>query len=134
MPGTKKFSISMPSSEFRALEAGRRKAGRTRSQYIRDILAAQAVDAKETSKKTQAREEPGFAAGRIGEEGSAYRPPPLLEFTDAAERKRRAIAAAGRFESGLPDLSIGHDRHLADQPAGNGEKDPGTSGEAGGGR
>jgi hypothetical protein len=134
MPGTMKFSISMPVSEFRALEAGRRKAGRTRSQYIRDILAGERVDAKEESNKTRAREKHSFAAGRISEEGSAYGSPPLLEFTDAAERKRRAVAAAGRFESGLPDLSIGHDRHLADQPAEDVEKGPGTSGEAGGGR
>jgi predicted transcriptional regulator len=31
-----------------------------------------------------------------------------------AERKRRAIATAGRFRSGLPDLSTEHNRHLAE--------------------
>ncbi|MBI5650752.1 MAG: CopG family transcriptional regulator [Chloroflexi bacterium] len=30
---------------------------------------------------------------------------------DRAERKRRALAAAGRFHSGLPDLSTEHDRY-----------------------
>ena len=30
------------------------------------------------------------------------------------ERKRRAIAAAGRFHSGLTDLSTNHDRYLAE--------------------
>ena len=124
MPRTMKFSISMPASEFKALEAGRRKAGRTRSQYIRDILAAEGIDAKEKPEMTP----------RIGEERSAYGPPLPEGLTDASELRRRAIAAAGRFESGLTDLSIGHDRHLADPPDEDGEKGPGTSGEAGGGR
>jgi predicted DNA-binding protein len=136
MPGTMKFSISMPASEFKALEAGRRKAGRTRSQYIRDILSAEAegVEAKEMSKRTQARVGPGSEAGRIGEERSAYGPPLPEGLTEGSELRRRAIAAAGRFESGLPDLSIGHDRHLADPPAEDGDEGPGTSGEARGAR
>jgi hypothetical protein len=33
---------------------------------------------------------------------------------DEAERRRRAIAAAGRFRSGAPDVSSEHDRHLAE--------------------
>lgn len=134
MPGTKKFSISMPASEFKALEAGRRKAGRTRSQYIRDILVGHGVDAKEMSKKAQAREGPSSGTGTVGEERSAYGPPLPEGLTDASELRRRAVAAAGRFESGLTDLSIGHDRHLADPPAEDGDEGPGTSGEAGGGQ
>ena len=134
MPGTMKFSISMPASEFKALEAGRRKAGRTRSQYIRDILMAERIDAKETSKKTQAMEGPSSGTGTVGEERSAYGPPLPGGLTDASELRRRAIAAAGCFESGLTDLSIGHDRHLADPPDEDEEKGPGTSGEAGGRR
>ncbi len=31
---------------------------------------------------------------------------------DREERKRRALAAAGRFRSGLGDLSTDHDRYL----------------------
>ena len=33
---------------------------------------------------------------------------------DEAERRRRAIAAAGRFRSGAPDVSSEHDRYLAE--------------------
>lgn len=48
--------------------------------------------------------------------------------TDAKELRQRAIEAAGRFESGVPDLSIGHDRYLADEQAVDGaEKDLGAS-------
>ncbi|MDY7076127.1 MAG: ribbon-helix-helix protein, CopG family [Chloroflexota bacterium] len=32
---------------------------------------------------------------------------------DVAERRRRAIAAAGRFRSGQANISTEHDRHLA---------------------
>ncbi len=31
---------------------------------------------------------------------------------EAGERKRRALAAAGRFRSGIANLSADHDRHL----------------------
>ena len=33
---------------------------------------------------------------------------------DPEERRRRAIAAAGRFRSGASDVSSEHDRHLAE--------------------
>lgn len=33
---------------------------------------------------------------------------------DMAERRRRALAAAGRFHSGDSDLSMEHDRYLAE--------------------
>ncbi len=36
---------------------------------------------------------------------------------DREERKRRAIAAAGRYHSGLTDLSSNHDRYLAESYA-----------------
>ncbi len=34
--------------------------------------------------------------------------------TDEEERRRRAIAAAGRFRSGIPDVSSEHDQHLVE--------------------
>ena len=36
------------------------------------------------------------------------------EAIDLEERKRRAIAAAGKFHSGLPDLATNHDHYLAE--------------------
>ncbi|HEX9373972.1 MAG TPA: ribbon-helix-helix protein, CopG family [Roseiflexaceae bacterium] len=36
------------------------------------------------------------------------------EEIDLEERKRRAIAAAGTFRSGLSDLATNHDRYLAE--------------------
>lgn len=37
---------------------------------------------------------------------------------DREARVRRAIAAAGRFRSGVPDLSERHDDYLAEDPRG----------------
>jgi hypothetical protein len=34
--------------------------------------------------------------------------------TDVRERRRRAMAASGRFRSGLPDIGINHDHYLAE--------------------
>ena len=34
--------------------------------------------------------------------------------TDMAERRRRALAAAGRFHSGATDISTNHDDYLAE--------------------
>jgi predicted DNA-binding ribbon-helix-helix protein len=33
---------------------------------------------------------------------------------DEGQRRRRAMAAAGRFHSGQKDLAVAHDRHLAE--------------------
>lgn len=37
---------------------------------------------------------------------------------DTGERKRHALAVIGRFHSGLSDVSVNHDRYLADVYAG----------------
>ncbi len=37
----------------------------------------------------------------------------LVAGVDRDERRRRALAIAGRFHSGLPDLSVAHDDYLA---------------------
>lgn len=134
MPNTVKFSISMPASEFKALEAGRRKAGRTRSQHIREALGAEGDAARGKAKKTETKKGPGAGTGTISEERSSYGSPLPGDLTDISELRRRAIAAAGRFESGLPDLSIGHDRHLTDHPAEGEEKRSDRSNKGGGAR
>ncbi len=110
MGNTIKFTISMPAGEFKELEALRHKAGKTRSQFVRD-----AVRAWESTEGERAAGVQKAAAGvkedsvRYGEED-----PTLPKFTDMAELRRRAIAASGRFRSGVADLSTAHDRYLED--------------------
>jgi predicted DNA-binding protein len=110
MGNTIKFTISMPAEEFNQLEAMRRKAGKTRSQFVRE-----AVRAWESGEAEQFAGAPKAAAG-VKEDSARYgAPAPTIpEFTDMAERRRRAIAAAGRFRSGVDDLSTAHDGYLED--------------------
>jgi hypothetical protein len=101
MRKTAKFTISMPAAEFKDIESFRRKSGRTRSQFIREALAAW---------KQRAAGVPV-----VREDQSDYgapETPDLTDLTGLAERRRRAIAAAGRFRSGAADLSSNHDRYL----------------------
>jgi len=108
MSNTFKFTISVPTEEFNELEAIRRKAGKTRSQFVRD--AVRAWEGRELERPTGAPE----AAAGVKEDSARYgAPAPALpEFTDLAELRRRAIAASGRFRSGVADLSTAHDRYL----------------------
>jgi hypothetical protein len=101
---TVKFSISVPGPDFKAIEAARKEAGKTRSRFLRDAALGDRV-----------RWGAGEAGTRfVREERGAYGPsnPAIME--DPAELRRRAVAAAGVFASGLPDLSIGHDRYLSE--------------------
>jgi hypothetical protein len=98
-----KFTISMSVAEFKDIESMRRKTGRTRSQFVRDALAAW-------------RHGP-VSSSSIKEDQAEYGAPPSpdsADLTDTAERRRRAIAAAGKFRSGVADLSVHHDRYLED--------------------
>ncbi|MCX6571750.1 MAG: ribbon-helix-helix protein, CopG family [Candidatus Aminicenantes bacterium] len=99
MAKTLKFSISMSAPEFKTLEKARRRAGTTRSQFVREAVGA---------------------FGSVKEDRSTYGSPCPADLTDMRELGRRAVAAAGRFESGVPDLSIEHDRYLGDAPAKDG--------------
>jgi hypothetical protein len=103
-----KFTISVPAGEFRELEAARRKARKTRSQFVRE--AVQAWEGGEFERSAGAPK----TATAIKEDSGRYgTPAPALPgLTDMAELRRRAIAAAGRFRSGVADLSTAHDRYL----------------------
>ena len=105
-----KFTVSVPEAVFRALEALRRKTGKSRSQLVRDAILS-------LGSKAGRRPAEETAAGSVVREGSARYGAPASSFqevTDKAERRRRAIAAAGRFRSGTPDLSTDHDKYLGD--------------------
>lgn len=114
MAKTVKFTVSVPSRVFKALEALRAKSGISRSQLVREALgrlepAVGELSAGRRTTKAEIREEParyGIPAG------------PLHEITDKAERRRRALAAIGRFRSGVTDLSAEHDKYLNDAYAG----------------
>lgn len=106
MKKTVKFTISFPAAEFREIETKRRKAGQSRSRFIRDaLLAGRAGEIKPGS----------MNEGRPPHQAEPA--PNIAGATDIEERRRRAIAAAGRFHSGVVDLSSDHDRYLAEDYA-----------------
>lgn len=100
MSKTTKFAVSISEEAFKELESLRRKTGWTRSQFIRDSIR---------SWKAEFLRPP-----RVKEESEEYKKEISTDIVDSAERRRRAIAAAGRFRSGISDLSSNHDKHLED--------------------
>jgi hypothetical protein len=98
MSKTAKFAVSMPEKVFKELESLRRKTGWTRSQFIRDALKAWKAE--------------NLRVSGIKEETGEYRKDIPSDLIDQGERCQRALAAAGRFRSGMPDISINHDKYL----------------------
>ncbi len=47
-------------------------------------------------------------------EAVEYKKEVSIDIIDPEEQRQRAIAAAGRFRSGIKDLSSQHDKHLED--------------------
>lgn len=100
MSKTVKFAVSMPEEVFKELESLRLKTGWTRSQFIRDSVRAWKADFLEPS--------------GVKEEVGEYKKEVSIDIIDPEEQRQRAIAAAGRFRSGIKDLSSFHDKHLGD--------------------
>ena len=100
MSKTIKFTVSMPEEVFKELESLRLKTGWTRSQFIRDSVLAWKAEFLEPS--------------GVKEEVGEYKKEVSLDIIDPEEQRQRAIAAAGRFRSGIKDLSSQHDKHLGE--------------------
>jgi predicted DNA-binding protein len=100
MAKTVKFAVSMSENVFKELESLRRRTGWTRSQFIRDAINAWKAE--------------DLRVSGIKEETGEYRKEISSDFIDPDERRRRALAAAGRFRSGISDISINHDKYLED--------------------
>jgi len=98
MSKTIKFTVSMSEDAFKELESLRHRTGWTRSQFIRDAINAWKAE--------------DFRVSGIKEEAGEYRKEIPSDFIDQDERRRRALAAAGRFRSGKSDISINHDKYL----------------------
>ena len=109
MSRTVKFTVSVPGRLYKKLEAQRARTGTSKSQLVREALlklgppAGQVFSGRGTP--AGVREDPAQYGGPA---------PALREITDPAERRQRALAAAGRFHSGLQDLSGDHDKYLDD--------------------
>jgi hypothetical protein len=108
--------ISLPAEEKKWLDAYGERHAISSAQVVRLAI-------RELQSRTGEGTPPGAKGVREG--STAYGPPVTPDLVDMAEVKRRAAAAAGRFASGVPDLSVDHDRYLA------GEKPETRPGHAG---
>jgi predicted DNA-binding protein len=98
MSKTIKIAVSMSEEVFKELESLRRKTGWTRSQFIRDAIRSWKAEFSQPS--------------GVKEKAEEYKKEILTDIVPLEELRRRAIAAAGRFRSGISDLSTNHDKHL----------------------
>jgi Arc/MetJ-type ribon-helix-helix transcriptional regulator len=126
MSRTVKFTVSVPEPVFKELEALRRRTRMSRSQLVREAV-------RNFGPKAEKRPTCPGTEAVIRESSVRYgaQPPSVPAITDAAERRRRAIAAAGRFRSGTHDLSTEHDARLEEAyaaGAGKGSPSPAGSG------
>ena len=88
----------MSDEEFEELESLRQRTGRSRSQFVRDAV--------------RAWKEEFIQPLGIKEERGEYKREIAADLIDLEERRRRAIAASGRFRSDISDISLKHDEHL----------------------
>ena len=88
----------MSDKEFKELESLRQRTGRSRSQFVRDAV--------------RAWKEEFIQPLGIKEERGEYKREIAADLIDLEERRRRAIAASGRFRSDISDISLKHDEHL----------------------
>ncbi len=125
-----KFAVSMPEQDFRRLETVRRRLGKTRSELIREAVRVWAGEenrpgesrfgmlARSGSVKEESR--PYAVKGGLNPDSVKNKADAVLEaeearrLVDAAELRRRAIAAAGRFRSRVADLSTEHDKYAGE--------------------
>ena len=108
--------------EFRRQKTGKRLSGAL--QETAGTWTSVTGETREHVDELRAEWErtPGASAGgnTVKEGRSPYGSPLPADLTDMAELRQRALAAAGRLESAVPDLSAEHDRYLVDEQAEDG--------------
>lgn len=98
--------ISIPADEKKWLESHGKRHKISSAEVVRKAV-----------REYRRANDPGNAGGKpVREDRGVYGSPAPPGITDVAELKRRAIEAAGRFESGVVDLSVNHDRYIVEDP------------------
>jgi len=113
--------VSIPAEDKKWLEAESRRRKISVSELIRLAI-------REFQKRVDG-EERRAALARVAEKRAEYKDPEqpaengsgIESIIDMKELRRRAAAAVGRFASGVPDLSIEHDRYAWGEPGDAGD-------------
>jgi len=98
--------ISIPAEEKKWLEG-----------YGKRFKISSAEIVRKAVREYRRANEPSNAGSKpVTEDRGVYGPPAPSGITDVGELRRRAIEAAGRFESGIQDLSVTHDLYIGEDP------------------
>lgn len=95
--------VSLPEKDKKWVETESRRRGVSGAEVIR-------LGIRDLRQKAEG-EGRGAGSTRVAEKRAEYGHDALAGIIDPKELRRRAAAAAGRFSSGVPDLSIEHDRY-----------------------
>jgi hypothetical protein len=95
--------VSLLEKDKKWVEAEGRRRGVSGSAVIR-------LGIRDLRRKVEG-EGRGAGSTRVAEKRAEYGQDALVSIIDPKELRRRSAAAAGRFSSGVPDLSIEHDRY-----------------------
>ena len=104
--------ISIPVDEKRWLDGFGKRHRISSAEVVRKAVR----EFREAQGEARRGAGTGTDIRRVAEDRGSYGPHADLQIADARELRHRAVEAAGRFASGVPDLSVGHDRYLAEQP------------------
>ena len=117
--------ISIPGDEKKWLDGYGKRHRMSSAEVVRKAVREfRAMHGDKKYREEGART--GAGVRIVAEEKGLYGPHGAPPIADARELRRRAIEAAGRFESGVADLSTGHDRYLAEEHSDSQKKDGGT--------
>ncbi|MCK7482667.1 MAG: hypothetical protein M0C28_40250 [Candidatus Moduliflexus flocculans] len=110
--------ISIPAEEKRWLESYGKRLKISGAEVVRKAVREYRDIHGNCSLAEVLQDTLDVGGTQVREEQRIYGSPGPAEITEIGELRRRAIEAAGRFESGTPDLSVSHDRYLAEEPEG----------------
>lgn len=132
--------ISIPAEQKTWLEAESRRRQISVSELIRIAIRGFQEEVEQEERRTAFAQIAEKHAACKGSGSTTLNSTDIESLIDRKGLWQRAVAAAGRFASGLPDLSIEHDRYAWGEPGDAGDtgnktdKASGTQGGSGAGR
>lgn len=106
--------ISIPAEEKRWLESHGKRLKISSAEVVRKAVREYRDMHGNCSLAGVLQDTLDVGGTQVRKEQSLYGSSGPAGITEIGELRRRAIEAAGRFESGITDLSVSHDRYIAE--------------------
>lgn len=113
--------ISIPAEQKKWLEAESRRRRISVSELIRIAIRGFQEEVEQEERRAAFAQIAEKHAGYKGSESTTLNSTDIESLIDRKGLWQRALAAAGRFASKLPDLSIEHDRYAWGEPGDAGD-------------